>query len=110
MVKVGYWWGSISQNEAALKMNASQMQGIAMFSDDIRDAVKGSVFNAEEPGFVNGQLSFDERVKFGIVGATKRSQINYNRVELAGGSRGPWATEASQSINYVSAHDNNTLI
>ena len=80
-----------------------------MFSDDIRDGVKGSVFNAEEPGFVNGQFSFDERVKFGIVGATKHSQIDYNRVSLAGGSRGPWATEASQSINYVSAHDNNTL-
>ena len=45
------------------------MPGIGMFSDDIRDGVKGSVFNAEEPGFVNGQFSFDERVKFGIVGA-----------------------------------------
>ena len=100
---------ALEQNEAALKIYASQMPGIGMFSDDIRDGVKGSVFNAEEPGFVNGQFSFDERVKFGIVGATKHSQIDYNRVSLAGGSRGPWATEASQSINYVSAHDNNTL-
>lgn len=100
---------ALAQNEAALKMYASQMPGIAMFSDDIRDGVKGSVFNAEEPGFVNGKLTFDERVKFGIVGATKHSDIDYSRVELAGGSRGPWATEAAQSINYVSAHDNNTL-
>ena len=100
---------ALAQNEAALKMYASQMPGISMFSDDIRDGVKGSVFNAEEPGFVNGKLTFDERVKFGIVGATKHSDIDYSRVELAGGSRGPWATEAAQSINYVSAHDNNTL-
>lgn len=100
---------ALAPNQAALKIYASQMPGVAMFSDDIRDGVKGSVFNAEEPGFVNGKFSFDERVKFGIVGATKHSQIDYNRVELAGGSRGPWATEAAQSINYVSAHDNNTL-
>ena len=100
---------ALAQNEAALKMYASQMPGIAMFSDDIRDGIKGSVFNAEEPGFINGKLAFDERVKFGIVGATKHSDIDYSRVELAGGSRGPWATEAAQSINYVSAHDNNTL-
>lgn len=100
---------ALAQNEAALKIYASQMPGVAMFSDDIRDGVKGSVFNAEEPGFVNGYFSMAERVKFGIVGATKHSQIDYNLVELAGGSRGPWASEAAQSVNYVSAHDNNTL-
>ena len=100
---------ALKPTEAALKIYASQMPGVAMFSDDIRDGIKGSVFNAEEPGFVNGQFTFDERVKFGIVGATEHSQIDYNRVALAGGASGPWATEAAQSINYVSAHDNNTL-
>ncbi|MEE0881683.1 MAG: type I pullulanase, partial [Turicibacter sp.] len=100
---------ALKPTEAALKVYASQMPGVAMFSDDIRDGVKGSVFNAEEPGFVNGQFTFDERVKFGIVGATNHSQIDYNRVALAGGASGAWATEAAQSINYVSAHDNNTL-
>ena len=100
---------ALKPTEAALKIYASQMPGVAMFSDDIRDGIKGSVFNAEEPGFVNGQSTFDERVKFGIVGATEHSQIDYNRVALAGGASGPWATEAAQSINYVSAHDNNTL-
>ncbi|MGL4372661.1 MAG: type I pullulanase, partial [Turicibacter sp.] len=99
----------LPQNKGAFKIYASQMPGIAMFSDDIRDGVKGSVFNAEEPGFVNGKFSFDERVKFGIVGATQHPQIDYNRSELAGGSKGPWATQPGQSINYVSAHDNNTL-
>ena len=100
---------ALKPTEAALKIYASQIPGVAMFSDDIRDGIKGSVFNAEEPGFVNGQFTFDERVKFGIVGATEHSQIDYNRVALAGGASGPWATEAAQSINYVSAHDNNTL-
>ena len=113
IITYGEGWdagGSASKpTEAALKIYASQMPGVAMFSDDIRDGIKGSVFNAEEPGFVNGQFTFDERVKFGIVGATEHSQIDYNRVALAGGASGPWATEAAQSINYVSAHDNNTL-
>lgn len=30
------------------------MEGMALFSDDIRDGIKGSVFKAREQGYVNG--------------------------------------------------------
>jgi len=94
---------------AASKVNAGLVPGIAMFNDDLRDGVKGSVFVEEEPGFVNGNFSFAERVKFGIVGAVWHPQIDYQLVGQAGGSSEPWAIDAAQSVNYVSAHDNHTL-
>jgi len=94
---------------AASKVNAAKVPGIAMFNDDLRDGVKGSVFVEDEAGFVNGNFSFASRVKFGIVGAVRHSQIDYELVARAGGSSLPWALEAAQSVNYVSAHDNHTL-
>jgi pullulanase len=38
----------------ALKMNVSQLNDIAVFSDDLRDAIKGHVFTKTDKGFVNG--------------------------------------------------------
>lgn len=46
------------------------MKEIAVFSDDFRDALKGSVFEATEAGFASGSPEGNvESVKFGIVGA-----------------------------------------
>ena len=39
----------------ALKENVSKMPGIAVFSDDIRDAVKGHYSRAEDCGFASGK-------------------------------------------------------
>ncbi len=91
----------------ALKQNASYVNSnIAFFSDDIRDGIKGSVFNDEEKGFVSGSTSKIEDVKFGIVGAVDHPQVNINKVDY---SDKPWAKHPTQSINYASAHDNLTL-
>ena len=38
----------------ALKENVSKMQGVAVFSDDIRDAVKGHYSREDDRGFVSG--------------------------------------------------------
>ena len=35
---------------------------VGMFSDDTRDAIKGSVFEAEEPGFANGGKDLEEQI------------------------------------------------
>jgi pullulanase len=90
---------AIPYQEQALKVNMSELSGIGAFNDDIRDAVKGSVFDAKGKGFVNGADGCEQRVRFGIVGAT-----DHMGVRIKG-----WATEPSQSINYVSCHDNLTL-
>jgi pullulanase len=90
---------AIPYQEQALKVNMSQLRGIGAFNDDIRDAVKGSVFDAKGKGFVNGADGCEQRVRFGIVGAT-----DHMGVRIKG-----WASAPSQSINYVSCHDNLTL-
>jgi len=96
----------LPENFRALKKNASQMNGIAVFSDDIRDAVKGSVFEEKSTGFASGDKSAAESVKFGIVAAGEHPQIDYTKVSY---SKAPYTKNPSEVINYVSCHDNNTL-
>lgn len=90
----------------ALKANTSKLTNIGAFSDDLRDGVKGSVFEDLGKGFVNGGEGTEESIKFGIVAATQHPQVNYQKVNY---SKVPWAAEPSQCINYVSCHDNHTL-
>lgn len=39
------------------------MKGIAHFNDNIRDGLKGSVFEEKENGFVNGKEHMEDRIK-----------------------------------------------
>ncbi|BDD00210.1 type I pullulanase [Persicobacter psychrovividus] len=96
----------LPKEQQALKVNTVKLTDVAAFSDDIRDAVKGSVFVEKESGFIGGQKGLEESIKFGIVGATQHDSIDYQKVNY---SKAPWANKPSQCINYVSCHDNNTL-
>ena len=51
----------------ALKENVAKMDGIAIFSDDIRDAIKGHYSNAADRGFATGKPGNEETVKIGLV-------------------------------------------
>jgi pullulanase len=82
------------------------MPQITAFSDDIRDGLKGSVFDDKSTGFVSGAKNTEESVKFGVVGAIQHPQIDYQAVNY---SNEAWANEPWQSISYVSCHDNHTL-
>lgn len=93
-------------NQRALKQNTIKMPQISAFSDDIRDGLKGSVFDDKSTGFVSGAKKMEESVKFGVVGAIQHPQINYKDVNY---SKAPWANEPWQSISYVSCHDNHTI-
>lgn len=90
----------------ALKHNTLKLEGIAAFSDDLRDGAKGHVFNPDAKAFVSGASGFKETIKFGVVASTRHQQIDYSKVNY---SKEPWAREPSQCINYVSCHDNHTL-
>jgi pullulanase len=90
----------------ALKKSVRKLKGIAVFSDDIRDAIKGSVFIDESTGFASGAKDMAESVKFGIVGAGRHPQVDYLKVKY---SKEPYAENPEEVINYVSCHDNNTL-
>jgi pullulanase len=98
----------LPQNIAALKMNASQAhERIGFFSDDIRDAITGSVFDRNDRGFASGNLGANiiETVKFGIAASVEHPQIRYALTR----SGRPWAKEPTQTVTYISAHDNHTL-
>ena len=87
------WTGgesTLPELERGMKINAPRTPGIGMFSDDIRDAVKGHVFYMDELGFVNGAADRGEELKQAVTCAK-------------------WAKSPMQSINYLSCHDNYTL-
>ncbi len=92
---------TLSSGSAALKSNISKLEGIAVFSDDIRDGIKGSVFEAGDTGYVSGKNGLVEQIKFGVVGATEQESVDYKDHA--------WASAPTQTINYASAHDNLSL-
>ena len=96
----------LSSDLRALKSNMAQMPDFSAFSDEIRDGIKGSVFNDLDCGFVSGKEGMQESVKMGIVGCIMHPQIDYNKVNA---SKAPWAGKPWQAINYFSCHDNFTL-
>ncbi|MDE6017493.1 MAG: type I pullulanase [Muribaculaceae bacterium] len=90
----------------ALKENVSKMTDIAVFSDDLRDAVKGHYSNAEDRGFATGKPGNEETVKIGIVAATAHPQVDYSK---GNNSKFPYAESPEMIVNYVSCHDDLTL-
>ena len=89
-------------DQRALKENVAKMPQIAVFSDDIRDAVKGHYSDASDRGFATGKQGLEETVKIGIVGATAHPQVDYSK---GNNSKFPYASAPTQVINYVSCHD-----
>lgn len=65
--------------------------GFSVFNDNFRDALKGSVFQARERGFVQSGIN-NEKVKAGIIGSIQDFTDN-----------------PLESINYVECHDNHTF-
>ena len=103
------WTGGASplpEARRASKSNAAKLRRIAAFSDDIRDGVKGAVWDKSRPGFVNGRSGLEETIKFSVVAATKHPQVDYSKVDY---SKSPWAAEPHHCVSYVSCHDNHTL-
>lgn len=80
-----------------LKENVSLLdKGVAVFSDDTRDVIKGHVFYDEAPGFVNGGKDLERQVLFAVKG-WKGCRQDFSPKSCA------------QIVNYISAHDNLTL-
>ena len=90
----------------ALKKYAYKLDRIAVFSDDIRDGVKGSVFEHEDKGFVSGKPGMEETIKFGIVAACKHRQIDYSKVNY---SKAAYSSQPWNTITYCECHDNHVL-
>jgi len=91
----------------ALKSNVKKLNDIAVFSDDIRDGVKGHWSNVTEKGFVSGNPNYKDVIQFGIVASTNHPQINYDAKRSY--AQSPYSGSPVKVIGYVSCHDNNTL-
>jgi len=96
----------LPEEKRSLKKDTYKINPVAAFSDDIRDGLKGSVFNEHDTGFVSGKPGMAHTMAFGIVGSTQHPEINYDLVNY---SDSPWAIEPGQAISYASCHDNHTL-
>ncbi len=81
----------------ANQKNAEKMKGIAHFNDNIRDGLKGSVFEDKENGFINGKENMEDRIKKGITAG-----IDYD-------TNSSTYQDPEQVLTYVEAHDNHTL-
>ncbi|MGE7870853.1 type I pullulanase [Bacillus paramycoides] len=81
----------------ANQKNAEKMKGIAHFNDNIRDGLKGSVFEDKDNGFVNGKQNMEDRIKKGITAG-----IDYD-------TNSSTYQDPEQVLTYVEAHDNHTL-
>lgn len=82
--------GSVPANMGNLKLLDPN---IGVFSDRTRDAVKGSCFDKEEGGFVNGGTQKEEAIRDALKAYWEED-----------GSMPP-----TRTISYVSSHDNYTL-
>jgi pullulanase len=90
----------------ALKANAAKLDGIAVFSDDMRDGIKGSVFNHADKGFVSGKPGMEQSIRFGITAAVRHDQVDYAKVNY---SKAPYSKEPGSTMTYCECHDNHTL-
>lgn len=104
------WTGgpsTLPDDQRALKINVGMLKNVGMFSDDIRDTVRGHVFYNDEAGFIDGAPEKSEDLRFSIVGAVRHPQVDYEKYSYT--KTGPWAKNPVDVINYVSCHDNLTL-
>lgn len=91
--------GSAQANQSNISQitpSGDAIGAIAVFNDVIRDGLKGSVFDKTAKGYISGQsASTVADIIFGIKGGVGLGQ--------------GWSVTDSMVINYMSAHDNNTL-
>ena len=84
----------------ATQVNSVQTPGFAYFSDTIRDGLRGSVFEATQPGFMVGATGRDARIAK-CLQAISEADTDAGIII--------WSTNPSQTVNYASCHDNHTL-
>ena len=76
----------------ATQVNSTMTPGFAYFNDTIRDSLRGSTFYSDALGFVNGAVGIGEKLESCFRGLPF------------------WCSDPSQTINYISCHDNNTFL
>lgn len=102
IIIIGEGWnmGTLPIDQRASQTNVSKLANVAHFNDQIRDGLKGSVFNAGDTGWATGKTGALADVLPGIVGNIDYSSSFLNKW---------WTSSPAQSVNYVESHDNLSL-
>jgi pullulanase len=102
IIIIGEGWnmGTLPIDQRASQTNVSKLTNVAHFNDQIRDGLKGSVFNAGDTGWATGKTGALADVLPGIVGNIDYSSSFLNKW---------WTSSPAQSVNYVESHDNLSL-
>ena len=90
---------AIPNERLGMKANIPQMPGIAAFSDEIRDALRGPFSDDTKAAWL-ALGTESESVKFGIAGAIAHPQVDMTKVNYA----------PTQMMSYVSCHDDMCLV
>lgn len=94
-------------DKLAMKANTQQLNGIAAFSDDMRDALRGPFSDDHKGALLAGIPGEEESLKFGIVGGIAHPQVDMTKVNY---DKKPWTNNPSEQISYVSCHDDMCLV
>ena len=94
-------------DKLAMKDNAQQLNGIAAFSDDMRDALRGPFSDDHKGALLAGIPGEEESLKFGIVGGIAHPQVDMTKVNY---DKKPWTNNPTEQISYVSCHDDMCLV
>ena len=97
---------ALPNEQLGMKANIPQMPGIAAFSDEIRDALRGPFSDDTKAAWLADGVE-SESLKFGMVGAIAHPQVDMTKVNY---SKTPWAIEPTQMMSYVSCHDDMCLV
>ena len=110
IIMYGEGWSAgpcvLPNEQLGMKANVAQMPGIAAFSDELRDGLRGPFDDDTKGGFLSGVADCEESLKFGIAGCIAHPQVDMTKVNY---SKAPWAAEPTQMISYVSCHDDMCL-
>jgi len=96
----------LPEERLAMKANMKEINGVAAFGDELRDALRGPWDNDAIGAFIIGRPGNEESIKFGIVGAIEHPQVDCKKVNY---SKKAWANQPTQMISYVSCHDDMCL-
>ena len=100
----GEGWAAMApaydEQQLAFKRYTHRMAGVAAFSDDIRNALRGTL-DCSTGGFIHGVAGNKEGLKFGIAGGVEHPAVAH--------SEAAWCAEPTQHISYVTCHDDHNL-
>lgn len=89
----------------AMKVNTLRIPGVAAFSDELRDGLRGSVTDDKAKAFIAGEAGHEAAVMFGIAAALPHPQLK----DSLAGYPTPWTQQPAQMISYVSCHDDHCI-